>query len=81
VSASRALESRNSSLPYLLLTKAAVGYHPFEQPRDKFPEPPLGRVPRPVRAVPVVPKSAVPLLFHCCFPGLCLASMDIPGYS
>ncbi len=34
VSASRALETRISSLPYLLLAnlKAAVGYHPFGRP-------------------------------------------------
>jgi hypothetical protein len=42
VTASRALESRNSNLPYIVFTKAAVGYHPFGRPRDKFPEPLLG---------------------------------------
>ena len=44
-------------MPYLLLAKAAVGYHPFDGHETGFRSHPLGRVPKPVRAVPVVPNE------------------------
>jgi hypothetical protein len=44
-------------MPYILLAKAAVGYHPFNGHETGFRSHPLGRVPKPVRAVPVVPNE------------------------
>jgi hypothetical protein len=45
-------EDSEFKFAYLLLAKAAFGYHPFGQPRNKFPEPLLGRVTEAAGAVP-----------------------------